>query len=275
MVIEPGVNLREREANRGVVTRLRVPNRVTCRLEVCIFLRTMWGPSVNAREDLEFVAGEEKHGLGGSCNEHRVDVVGTSIVGPGAFPFALDGLIIGDINLTETLADVCIYGEVISTAVDVVVDHGGPAPNDPDAIMFVVHVSHVAISISDRAHNISFDAHLGISTVSVAFSFSFQVGGGGTVIRVGTELRMDIPTAPVGADLVVPTKGVSLPVLDLLVWVIEAKVEVDVREELASVDTAAHVGGTLGIRCVQQTASGTQGCVFIIAGESIIFDHVV
>ena len=168
-------------------------------------------------------------------------------MGPGAFPFAHDGRIIGDINLTETLTDVCIYREVISTAVDVVVDHGGPALDDPDTIMLVVHVSDHAVQVPDRAHGLFFDANLGISGGCGAFSLPIQVESSRRISGVGTELRMDVPPAPVGADLVVPSEGIGPPVLDLLVNVIKAEVEVDVREVLASVDTTAHVGGTLGI----------------------------
>ena len=64
---------------------------------------------------------------------------------------------------------------------------------------------------------------------------------------MGAELRVDVLTAPVRADLVVPSEGIGPPILDFLVLVIKAEVEVDVREVLASVDTTAHVGGTLGI----------------------------
>ena len=92
---------------------------------------------------------------------------------------------------------------------------------------------------------------------------------------MGAELRVDVLTAPVRADLVVPSEGIGPPVLDLLVLVIKAEVEVDVREVLASVDTAAHVGGTLGIRLVKLATGGTQGRILVIAGESIVADHVV
>ena len=92
---------------------------------------------------------------------------------------------------------------------------------------------------------------------------------------MGAELRVDVLTAPVRADLVVPSEGIGPPVLDLLVLVIKAEVEVDVREALASVDTTAHVGGTLGICLVQHAAGRTQGRKLVIAGESFGFDHVV
>ena len=142
VVIEPGVDLREREANRSIVARFSVPDRVTCRLEICIFLNAVWGPSVNAREDLELVAGEEKHGLGGSIDEHLVDVVGASIVGVGAFPLAHVAVVRGDILFTQLLADVCVDREAISAAVDVVVNHRGPAPDDPHAVMLLslIHI---------------------------------------------------------------------------------------------------------------------------------------
>ena len=247
VVLEPAVDLREREADRSVVARLSVPDRIARGLEVSISDNAMRGPSVDAREDLELVAGEEKHGLGGSIDEHLVDVVGASIVGVGAFPLAHVAVVHGDILFTQLLADVCVDREAISAAVDVVVNHRRPAPDDPHAVMLVVHVSDHAVQVPDRAHGLFFDANLGISGGCGAFSLPIQVESSRRISGVGTELRMDVPPAPVGADLVVPSEGIGPPVLDLLVYVIKAEVEVDVREVLASVDTTAHVGGTLGI----------------------------
>ena len=247
VVLEPAVDLRERETDRSVVARLSVPDRIARGLEVSISDNAMRGPSVDTREDLELVAGEEKHGLGGSIDEHLVDVVGASIVGVGAFPLAHVAVVRGDILFTQLLADVCVDREAISAAVDVVVNHRGPAPDDPHAVMLVVHVSDHAVQVPDRAHGLFFDANLGISGGCGAFSLPIQVESSRRISGVGAELRMDVPPAPVGADLVVPSEGIGPPVLDLLVYVIKAEVEVDVREVLASVDTTAHVGGTLGI----------------------------
>lgn len=175
VVLEPAVDLREREADRSVVARLSVPDRIARGLEVSISLHAMRGPSVDAREDLELVAGEEKHGLGGSIDEHLVNVVGASIVGVGAFPLAHVGGVHGDILFTQLLADVWVDGEAMSAAVDVVVDHRGPAPDDPDAVMQVVHVGDHAARVPDGAHGIAFDANLGISRLCGAFSLPIKV----------------------------------------------------------------------------------------------------
>ena len=109
VVLEPAVDLRERETDRSVVARLSVPDRIARGLEVSISDNAMRGPSVDAREDLELVAGEEKHGLGGSIDEHLVDVVGASIVGVGAFPLAHVAVVRGDILFTQLLADAVSY----------------------------------------------------------------------------------------------------------------------------------------------------------------------
>lgn len=93
---------------------------------------------------------------------------------------------------------------------------------------------------------------------------------------MGTELRINVLTTPVGADLVVPAVGVSLPVFDLLVLIVEAEIEMDVRKVSTSIDTAAHIGGTLGIRHIQHAASGTQGCSFQIFVRMVFeVEHVV
>lgn len=175
VVLEPAVDLREREADRSVVARLSVPDRIARGLEVSISLHAMRGPSVDAREDLELVAGEEKHGLGGSIDEHLVNVVGASIVGVGAFPLAHVGGVHGDILFTQLLADVWVDGEAMSAAVDVVVDNSGPAPDDPDTVMQVVHVGDHAARVPDGAHGIAFDANLGISGACGAFSLPIKV----------------------------------------------------------------------------------------------------
>jgi len=221
---------------------------------------------VNAREDLELVAGEEKHGLGGAIDEHRMDVVSASIVIPGALPFAFVGLVVDAKTRICLLANVCINGEVVTTAVDVVVDHRRPVSEDPDTIMLVVKA----------AHPNCLDTNLDIIFALVAFSFSFKIICGGDVASVGTELCIYILTTPVGADLVVPAVGVSLPVFDLLVLIVEAEIEMDVREVNTSIDTAAHIGGTLGIRHFEHAASGTQGlCFQIFVRLVFVVEHVV
>ena len=63
----------------------------------------------------------------------------------------------------------------MSAAVDVVVDHSRPAPDDPDAVMQVVHVGDHTARVPDGAHGLSFGANLGISGGCGAFSLPIKV----------------------------------------------------------------------------------------------------
>ena len=131
---------------------------------------------------------------------------------------------------------------------------------DPDAISLVDNLSLKEWLAAEVLN------HIVVSTTAL-------VNGGlicsrASITGVSTKSDADLATAVVRVDFVVPTVGVGLPVLRVVIAVVVDAVEAEIvsaaLEVVLLVDTAALIGGTLGVNLVQDTADITHGSVHVI-----------